>query len=116
MTVRKKLPGEGLRIEVVNLHYQDCDIPIHRGTPYGNRQPITNVVTREDSVKWFSEQLKEPHGLALLERLRAEVEAAVKGGKIVVRLGCWCKPALCHGDVLKSKLGSVVIKGEGDVR
>lgn len=76
--------------EVVNLHYQDCDVPIHRGTPWGN--PYKDGTRAEN-----------------IEDYRRFLWLAIKNGEIKVadlaeldgkRLGCWCSPRPCHGQVL----------------
>lgn len=84
--------------KVVNLKNEEYDIYIGRGSKWGN--PFTHlslngtkaqfqVKTREEAVeeyrRWIIDQ---PDLMAELPELE---------GKI---LGCYCKPAACHGDVL----------------
>lgn len=83
---------ETTRVEVVNLHYQKCDVRIDRATPWGNPFKIDRNTSRSEVIEKYRRWIaKRPH---LVEALAAEVEE--KGG----RLGCWCAPQRCHGDVL----------------
>lgn len=85
----------------VNLHAEPHDVYIGRGSPWGNpythrkgTQATTIVATRDEAIEryradlWRRLRVGEPE---LVERL-AELH-----GK---RLGCYCKPKACHGDVL----------------
>lgn len=81
-------------VEVVNIHWQDCDILIQRPSEFGNPYKIDRHIDRDTAVRLFRSYLeKDPH---LLRRLRDRIIAV---GKPVVRLGCSCKPAACHGDI-----------------
>lgn len=76
-------------IRVVNLKYENCDIRICRPGQWGNPFRIGRDGTREETIekyrKWI---LMQPMLLAQLYILKDK------------RLGCWCKPLPCHGDVL----------------
>lgn len=85
----------------VNLRFEEYDEYIGRGSEWGNlwshkksSQATYIVATREDAVRahrfWVNRRLElgEP---GLVEKIRA-----LKGK----RLGCYCKPAACHGDTL----------------
>ena len=73
-----------------------CDVRIDRGTIWGNpysHLPNTRakwkVATREEAIQKYREYiLTRPDLLAKLPELKGK------------RLGCWCKPESCHGDVL----------------
>lgn len=77
----------------------DCDIYIGRRIARGgwmlpqskwhNPFPITGTTTRAESIRLYEEYVKAtPALMAALHELRGK------------RLGCWCKPLACHGDVL----------------
>jgi len=86
---------------VVNIRVEKCEVYIGRsagkaggwGNPFSHL-PSTlakfRVSTREEAVsryrEWF---LAQPE---LVARAKRELR-----GKV---LGCWCKPASCHGDVI----------------
>lgn len=74
---------------VVNLRHEDCDIRICRPGQWGNPFHIGTDGTREEVVekyrKWI---LTQPKLLAQLHILKGK------------RLGCYCVPLPCHGDVL----------------
>ncbi len=82
---------------VVNLHDEPYDVYIGRPGPWGNPFRIGEIykgwrLSREGAIGafryWFE---TSDQGQELKARLH-ELE-----GK---RLGCYCKPAACHGDVL----------------
>lgn len=74
----------------------DRHVYIGRGSPWGN--PYSHLAksaaeyqvrTREEAIQCYREYiLSRPDLLAKLNELRGK------------RLGCWCKPKDCHGDVL----------------
>lgn len=76
---------------------------IDRSGPYGN--PFSHkagtkaqfrVRTREESIQRFREWApQQPQLMAMLHRLKGQ------------RLGCWCKPLACHGDVYVELLEGV---------
>jgi len=80
---------------LVNIFYQtDYDyIYIGRGSPFGNPYKVTAKLIREKAVekykKYFYEKLEND------ARFKQKV-LALKG----CRLGCFCKPLPCHGDVI----------------
>lgn len=83
---------------VVNLRHEPYDIYIGRPSPYGNPyswQSNTlakyNVGSREESIQKYRYDLMNLSRDELIEFLSPLV------GK---RLGCFCKPLHCHGDVL----------------
>lgn len=96
-----------METKVVNKFKEPYDVYIGRGSPFGN--PYTHfqgatkadyiVSTREESIfnfkKYFLERVvNDPV-------FRAQV-LGLKG----MRLGCFCKPLACHGDVIKEWLDS----------
>jgi hypothetical protein len=90
---------------VVNRRREPFDVYIGRPSPYGNpfsHKPGTlakfQVANREEAIARFREWfLAQPE---LVARARRELR-----GKV---LGCWCKPAACHGDVIAE-----IVNGDG---
>lgn len=86
---------------VVNKYKEGYDIYIGRGSAYGNpystklsKHDIRKVETKEEAIQKYKEMW--------LKRLESHPEHTKKllmklKGK---RLGCFCKPSACHGDVL----------------
>lgn len=81
--------------EVVNKRYQEYDVYIGRGSPLGNPFPINEA--RGDTRA------------AVIEKYRVWLWGEMKAGRINMRylrsldgkrLGCFCSPAACHGDVI----------------
>ena len=80
---------------VVNLKNEPYDVYIGRGRggKWGNPFPISAHCSREQSISRFRDWLDwmiETDGYSL-------EELASLHGK---RLGCFCKPLDCHGDIL----------------
>ncbi len=78
---------------VVNKHYEQYDVYIGRGSLFGNPFPITDTVDRARAIAayriWLWKQIKAG-------RITKEQLLALDGK----RLGCFCAPKACHGDVL----------------
>ena len=76
--------------KVVNIRNYDGDyIPIHRGTRWGNPFKIGKDGDREEVIIKYEKYIRNrPDLLADLPKLVGE------------RLGCYCKPRKCHGDIL----------------
>jgi len=84
--------------KVVHCKKDAFDIYIGRGSIYGN--PFTHikdretkaefvVATRSEAIESYREWIKsQPNILQKLETLRGK------------RLGCFCAPKTCHGDIL----------------
>lgn len=77
------------KTRVVNLKHEECDVHIHRPTRWGNPYHIGRDGSREEVIRKYEEHLRG--NIHLLTQVH-EIQ-----GK---RLGCWCKPKPCHGDVL----------------
>jgi hypothetical protein len=75
--------------KVVNLRHEFCDVEICRPGQWGNPFKLGRDGTREEVIEkyrlWIQDQ---PHLLAQLSWLKGK------------RLGCYCAPLPCHGDVL----------------
>lgn len=77
-------------IRVVNKRREPFDVYIGRGSIWGNPFVIGRHGTREDVVRAYEQLLaSSPDLIAQLPTLRGK------------RLGCFCAPLACHGDVLK---------------
>lgn len=82
---------------VVHCKKEPFDIYVGRPSPFGNpfshkpsSKAETKVESREEAIAKFEEWVRtQPQ---LMEKIKKELK-----GKI---LGCWCRPANCHGDVL----------------
>lgn len=74
---------------VVNLRREDCDVRICRPGQWGNPFCIGKDGTREEVVeKYRNWIMTQPKLLSQLHILKGK------------RLGCWCAPLTCHGNVL----------------
>lgn len=77
------------RTTVVNISEDHYDVRIDRKTKWGNPFIIGVDGTREEVIRkyayWVTEQ---EHLMSSLHELKGK------------KLGCWCKPKCCHGDVL----------------
>ncbi len=97
---------------VVNRRRAAFDVYIGRPSVWGNpfsHMPDTlaefRVATRGEAITRFREWfLAQP---ALVERARRELKGRV--------LGCWCKPASCHGDVIAEILDGRVEPAQSDL-
>lgn len=74
---------------VVHWRKEQFDIDIRRPAKWGNPFKIGTDGTRSEVIEKYRNWLMtQPHLIADLEELRGK------------RLGCWCHPKPCHGDVL----------------
>jgi hypothetical protein len=86
-------------VEVVNMSKckdfgtRDGDVRIDRATKWGNPYHISKTCSRKKSI-----ELYEFH---FVFNLLKDIEEL----KDARRLGCWCAPLACHGDVIKRYLG-----------
>ena len=77
------------RARAVHCKKEAYDIYIGRPSKWGNPFVIGKDGSREDVVeKYRSWIMKQEHLLTELSELEGR------------RLGCWCSPQACHGDVL----------------
>ena len=75
---------------VVHCKVDEYDVYIGRPSIFGNPFVIGKDGTREDVlIKYYAWLTKQP---TLVQRVKDELR-----GK---RLGCWCAPKPCHGDIL----------------
>lgn len=91
-----------MTIEVVNM--KTCyppfgtiegDVRIDRTTKWGNPFPVTDTISRSDVLFRYVFYLR--HAIESGELNISELSTAK-------RLGCWCKPLPCHGDILKKAI------------
>ena len=76
---------------VVNKYKSQYDVYIGRGSKWGNPFPITETASREQVIAKYREWITNGNGKHLLKDLHELKDK---------RLGCFCKPKACHGDVL----------------
>lgn len=83
---------------VVNRRTEAYDVYIGRGSLWGNPFPINQNSTREQVIERYERHIRAEIGKNpdYYERRLKELV-----GK---RLGCYCKPLACHGDVLRDIL------------
>jgi hypothetical protein len=75
--------------QVVNVRISRCDVYIGRPSEWGNPFVIGEHGNREDVVRLYEEWIvNQPELMAKVGELHGK------------RLGCWCAPHACHGDVL----------------
>jgi Domain of unknown function (DUF4326) len=80
---------------VVNLKFEDCDIRIDRSSKWRNPFIIDIDGTREEVIiKYKNWIMTQPELLNSLDELKNK------------KLGCWCYPKACHGNVLINLLES----------
>ena len=78
-----------MKTKVVNLKNERYDTYIGRGSIWGNPFRIGQHGTRKEVIKKYRRYiLNSPRKLAKLHWLKGK------------RLGCYCKPLPCHGDIL----------------
>lgn len=74
--------------QVVNCRHESFDVFIGRPSKWGNPFEIGPGMTREQAIALFRVHVKRSGLLADLHELQGK------------RLGCFCAPDPCHGDVL----------------
>lgn len=88
--------SENPKTIVVHFKKSPYDIYIGRpsiwGNPYSHKEDTIaefKVATREEAIAKYRDYiLNKPELMSKLEELRGK------------RLGCWCRPQKCHGDIL----------------
>lgn len=86
---------------VVNRAKEKCDAYIGRPSIFGNPYRMSMVTTRAEAIAkyrvWFLERIeRDAHFRVRVEALRGK------------RLGCYCAPLACHGDVIVEWLNGAV--------
>ena len=78
-----------MKTTVVNKRVEAYDVYIGRGSKWGNPYSIGKDGSREDVIEKYEEWIRtQPQLLESLSELRGK------------KLGCFCYPQHCHGDVL----------------
>jgi len=78
-----------MKTKVVHCRKELYDVLIDRTTKWGNPFKIGKDGNREEVVEKYEKWIRNhPKLLKCLPELVGK------------RLGCWCKPKVCHGDVL----------------
>ena len=79
----------GPKTTVVHCKKHPYDVYIGRPSKWGNPFAIGQDGTRDEVIEKYRQYiLASPELMADLEELKGK------------RLGCWCRPLPCHGDVL----------------
>ena len=83
---------KNMKTTVVNKYKENFDVYIGRGTLFGNPYEIGKDGNRLEVIqkykKWFIEKLKDFEFKKQVLNLKGK------------KLGCFCKPKLCHGDII----------------
>jgi len=89
---------------VVNRHREKYDVYVGRGTPWGNNASSPDderMAAVEKYRVWFLNKIKtDPEFKRITEELRGK------------RLGCSCKPAACHADVISAWLDGEISEND----
>ncbi|HEX7095343.1 MAG TPA: Dam family site-specific DNA-(adenine-N6)-methyltransferase [Acidimicrobiales bacterium] len=102
--VAAELASDNVRAAtVVNRNTEPFDVYIGRGSPFGNpyshvaSQHRTIVVaTRDEAIRRYKRWLLGEETVAWMRPPTRDQVLALRGK----RLGCYCRPLSCHGDVL----------------
>ena len=83
-------------VKIVNLRCEKYDVYIGRGSVWGNKFVIGRDGNREEVIEkyriWFEERIEKDDDFK-------KRTLGLRG-----KLGCYCKPLNCHGDVIKKYL------------
>ena len=79
-----------MKTVVVNKYKDEYDVYIGRGSKFGNPFVIGKDGSRDEVIVKYEKMLSV--NVELLSVLLSELEG--------MRLGCFCAPFRCHGDVL----------------
>lgn len=78
-----------MKTRAVNLRVEEYDIYIGRPSKWGNPFVIGKHGGRDEVIQKYKDYVQsKPELMGSLHELEGK------------RLGCYCKPAACHGDVL----------------
>lgn len=79
------------------MRVSDYDIRIDRASKWGNPFHIGEDGSREEVIEKYKEWVtNQPHLMKEIRHLQGK------------RLGCWCSPNPCHGDVLVELADGIV--------
>ncbi len=83
---------------VVNIRKHKCDVFIGRGSKWGN--PFTHIADRPTKAEFVVSTRAEAIS-SYRAWIRTQDDLMASLGELKdKRLGCYCKPKTCHGDVL----------------
>ena len=86
--------------EVVNIHFERCDVFVGRGSPWGNPFHIGRDGPRDVVINKYRRWIQQrPQLITIL------IEYIKNKGN---RLGCHCAPSPCHGDILVEEIRKVL--------
>ena len=94
--IKAELTRREIMTSVVNIRslpHEKYDVYIGRGSPFGNPFRIQQGRTREQAIELYRQMMKKR---MLSDDEFADEVCSLKGK----RLGCFCKPLACHGDVI----------------
>ena len=80
-------------MKIVNLKNEKCDVRIDRSSVLGNPFVIGKDGNREEVIKKYREYLW--NCICVVDELKR-----ISLMDDDVKLGCWCKPKKCHGEVV----------------
>jgi hypothetical protein len=87
-----------MKTSVVNKAKENFDIYIGRGSIYGNPYVIGVDGTRDQVInryrEWFNFLLRDPQFVTEVRKLEGK------------KLGCFCSPQPCHGDIIAEWLNN----------
>lgn len=83
---------------IVNLKKDKYDVYIGRGSRWGNPYKIGIDGTREEVIQKFKKYFENT--VAMADPMWKFELMELKGK----RLGCFCKPLACHGDIIAEYL------------
>ena len=76
-------------MKVVHCEKEHYDVYIGRPSKWGNPFKIGRDGDRTEVLQKYADWIKtQPHMLMSISELKDKT------------LGCWCKPKMCHGDIL----------------
>jgi len=88
MRFRTSLEDE-MKARAVHLKRDVFDVRIDRATKWGNPFVLGKHGNRDEVIAQYEAWVrKQPHLMSALGELKGK------------RLGCWCSPLRCHGDIL----------------
>lgn len=95
----------GAACTVVNIHREPCDVYIGRRTfeddgYFGNPFMTDDDGSRERALEKFADYFQK--------RVKTDAEYRYRLSELQgKRLGCYCKPARCHGDIIAAYVNSM---------
>lgn len=94
---------------VVHFQVEKCDTYIGRPSAWGNPFSHKRTGTLAQFIVPSRDEAVKKYRTYILKRLVQEPDLQQKFEKDIRNkvLGCWCKPANCHGDVLAEIAGQL---------